>query len=139
MEFLHKQLLEIVKEWTDHLRKFDHVSPELDVNSIDSDFNNCASILIKIMLRSVNKDYFPFIVSLGYINRNDHTNIVLKVKYSSKISTDLLFGGLKEDDPKARTFDNELIEGEHVFDKEFIFWKLNDLLKKWMISDSQNT
>jgi hypothetical protein len=139
LEHLNKQLQESINEWTDYLKKFDDIKPEFDLSYHDAEFNKSTSIFIKIDIRSKVSDYFPFFLYIGYMTDNDYSDTILKVRYSREISDYILGGNLKEDDRLEGIFHDEVIAGEEIFDKKYIFWKMNDLLKKWInFSEQKN-
>jgi|GEM_PF-5146226 len=138
MDYMNKLLSNTIKEWMDYLKKFDDVLSECDVNFKDLDFNYSTSYLVTVKLRSKVKDYFPFMFILGYMTDEDNSEVDLKLKSSRWISDDVKTGKAEDDNPKAGIFATEIINGNEIFEQEFIFWKLNDLLKKWMECEAHN-
>jgi len=47
--------------------------------------------------------------------------------------------GSRVDDIKNHTLSEVVFTGEEIFNEQFIYWKLNDLVKKWLkMTESQD-
>lgn len=133
MELLNKNLSETTKEWTEHLEEFDNIRTSRDVNLLDTEFNNYHSMTVIIKVRSKFIEYPAFIITIGYKTNDDHTETVLRVKYTNNINTGNFFkNNSKDEDKWNHIFVVEEIKGEQIFDHDFILSKLNDLLKYWI-------
>ena len=129
LEFLNKKLWETIKEWTDYLKKFDDITIGTDKGDREYGFpyEGC-TITLK------HKEYFPFIIMVGYTTNKDLSEIILKIKFTKSLKMRELFNRGLDDDKKNHIFSEEQYAGDHIFDNAFVFWELNSLLKKWLDS-----
>jgi hypothetical protein len=132
LEYLNKQLNDDMNEWAAHIRKYDDVSADTVMQSCEYGMCNPA-VQLTIKIRSKMTEYPPFIVIFGYCPNDTISEIVLKIKFTQHIKfRNILENNFRFDDRENHVFSDEELSGVEIFECGFIFWKLNDLLKKWL-------
>jgi len=128
LEYLNKTLENHIKIYTDYLKKFDNISVSTGKGETKYGFSyDASSITFK------HKAYLPFIILIGYAPASDSNEIILMVKYTDKLKfRELMKSGSREDDVANHKLSEEVVTGDEIFDEQFIYWKLNDLVKKWL-------
>lgn len=131
-DFLNKQLVETVAEWTNYLEKFDGVTADLDSsgeNHKSDTIINPPPPAVKIEIKISSNHFYrllPFIINLRYIETDDHS-ICLAIKYSNGLD---LQKAAEEEPSSTYIFKEENIEDELIHEKEFVQQILNNIFRK---------
>jgi len=146
--YLNKQLEAIGKEWTAYIQQFDGVEANSSVDYLPYELKQDSEgkyIYVSVRVRSMTKEYFPFKVSLYFVD-----NLRMVINYPSDFSVKRRNYPFKEmsedfidcDEAERRLKDKfmpdfydwktETLDGPEIHENRYIFQILNNRFTEWM-------
>ena len=127
-------------EWCSYIKEFDNIQTDLGIDYLKSDVSGMRN---KLLTEAYNvvifpQNFYPFKVSLYFKSPLEMVVHFPKELNKQSIKKGLLdqneiFGLLqKEYEPLMYNWTTELLHGEEIHEKEYIFQILNNRFKAWM-------
>ena len=139
--YLNKQLEAMCKEWATYVKQFDGIEPDSGVGMLPYELKQDLEgkyIFVCVWVRSMAKEYFPFKVSLYYLNNLSmiiqySTDYSIKKMGENHIDCDEAYRMLKDKFvPDFYEWKTEALVGPEIHESGYLFQILNNRLAEWM-------